>query len=36
MLVEQPYVKEDSKTVEKALAEAGLTAVGYTRWLLGQ
>jgi elongation factor Ts len=36
VLVEQPYVKEDSKTVEKALAEAGLTAVGYTRWLLGQ
>ncbi len=36
VLVDQPYVKEDSKTVEKALADAGVTAVGYTRWYLGQ
>jgi elongation factor Ts len=36
VLVEQPYVKDDSKTVEKALAEVGVTAVAYTRWFLGQ
>lgn len=36
VLVDQPYVKDDSKTVEKALADAGVTAVGYTRWYLGQ
>lgn len=36
VLVEQPYVKEDSKTVSQILADAGLKAVAYTRWALGQ
>jgi elongation factor Ts len=35
VLVEQPFAKDDSKSVGKVLAEAGLTAVGFTRWLLG-
>jgi len=36
VLVAQPFAKDDSKTVEKALADAGLTAVKFTRWRLGQ
>lgn len=36
VLVEQPFAKDQSKTVEKALADVGLTAVGFTRWRLGQ
>lgn len=36
VLVEQAFVKDQAKTVEKALAEAGLAAVGFTRWRLGQ
>lgn len=36
VLVAQRFAKDDTKTVEKALADAGLTAVGFTRWRLGQ
>jgi elongation factor Ts len=36
VLVEQPFAKDDTKTVGKVLSEVGLTAVGFTRWLLGQ
>jgi elongation factor Ts len=36
VLVAQPFVKEDSKTVEQALAAAGLKAAGFTRWRLGK
>lgn len=36
VLVAQPFVKDDKKSVEQALAAAGLTAVGFTRWRLGQ
>lgn len=36
VLVAQPFAKDDSKTVEKALDEAGLKAVRFTRWRLGQ
>jgi len=35
VLVLQPYAKDDSKTVSQALAEKGLTAAGFTRWVLG-
>jgi len=35
VLVEQPFAKDDSKTVGKALADAGLKAVGFTRLVLG-
>lgn len=35
VLVEQPFAKDQTKTVEKALAEAGLQAVSYIRWRLG-
>ena len=31
----QLFAKDDSKTVSQALAEEGLKAVGFTRWLLG-
>jgi len=36
VLTAQGFAKDDTKTVEKALADAGLTAVTYTRWRLGQ
>lgn len=36
VLTEQAFAKDQTKTVEKALAEAGYTAVKYTRWRLGQ
>ena len=32
----QPFAKDDSKRVSQALAEAGLKAVGFTRWVLGR
>jgi elongation factor Ts len=35
VLTEQPFAKEDSKSVSQALAESGLKAVGFTRWVLG-
>ncbi len=31
----QLFAKDDSKTVNQALAESGLKAVGFTRWVLG-
>ncbi|HLQ47224.1 MAG TPA: translation elongation factor Ts, partial [Planctomycetaceae bacterium] len=36
VLVCQPFAKEQSKTVSQALAEAGLKAAGFTRWVLGR
>jgi len=36
VLVCQPFAKDDSKRVSQALAEAGLKAVGFTRWVLGR
>lgn len=36
VLVDQPFAKDDTKTVGKALADAGYTAVGFQRVLLGQ
>ena len=36
VLVEQPFAKDDTKTVGKALADAGLKAVRFTRWGLSQ
>lgn len=36
VLEEQAFVKDEAKTVSKALSEAGLKAVGFTRWILGQ
>jgi elongation factor Ts len=35
VLTYQLFVKDDSKTVSQALAESGLKAAGFTRWLLG-
>jgi len=35
VLTYQPFVKEESKTVSQALAEHGLKATGFTRWVLG-
>lgn len=35
VLLHQPFAKDDKKTVEKALAEAGLEAVGFERWQVG-
>lgn len=35
VLVTQPFAKDDSKTVSQALAEAGLTAKEFSRWVLG-
>ena len=31
----QQFVKEESKTVSQVLAESGLTAGSFTRWVLG-
>lgn len=36
VLVAQPFAKDDSKSVAQALAAAGLTATGFTRWRLGK
>ena len=36
VLTEQQFAKDETKTVEKALADAGLKAVAFTRWRLGQ
>jgi elongation factor Ts len=36
VLIAQAFAKDDSKTVEKALDEAGLKAVGFTCWELGK
>ena len=35
VLVLQPFAKDDSKTVSQALAEQGLKAASFTRWVLG-
>lgn len=35
VLVEQAFAKDEAKTVSQALAEQGLKAVGFTRWILG-
>lgn len=35
VLVHQLFAKDDSKTVSQALAEKGLKATGFTRWILG-
>ncbi|MDA1017422.1 MAG: translation elongation factor Ts [Planctomycetota bacterium] len=35
VLVLQPFAKDDSKSVSQALAEKGLTAAGFTRWVIG-
>ena len=35
VLLYQPFAKDDKKTVEKALAEAGLEAASFTRWRVG-
>ena len=35
VLTAQQFVKEESKTVSQVLAECGLTAGGFTRWVLG-
>jgi elongation factor Ts len=36
VLVAQPFAKDDSKTVAQALSAAGLTAIKFIRWRLGQ
>lgn len=36
VLVSQPFAKDDSKKVSQALAEAGLKAVNFTRWVIGR
>ncbi|MCA9081678.1 MAG: translation elongation factor Ts, partial [Planctomycetaceae bacterium] len=35
VLTEQPFAKDDSKTVSQVLAEAGLKAKGFTLFVLG-
>ena len=35
VLLAQPFAKDDSKSVEKALAESKLEAVGFHRWQVG-
>ncbi len=36
VLICQPFAKDDSKRVSQALAEVGLKAVSFTRWVLGR
>ena len=36
VLTAQAFAKDDSKTVEKALSDAGLEAAGFTCWVLGK
>lgn len=35
VLLSQPFAKDDSKAVSQALAEQGLKAVGFQRWVIG-
>lgn len=35
VLTHQPFAKDQAKTVSQALAESGLKASGFSRWLLG-
>jgi elongation factor Ts len=35
VLLAQPFAKDDSKTVEKALSECSLEAIGFHRWQVG-
>jgi elongation factor Ts len=35
VLTAQQFVKEESKTVSQILAENGLDAAGFTRWVVG-
>jgi elongation factor Ts len=35
VLVDQPFVKDDKRTVGKVLGEAGLKVVGFVRWQVG-
>ncbi len=35
VLVNQPFAKDDSKSVSQALAEKGLTAKSFVRWVIG-
>ena len=35
VLLLQPFAKDDSKSVSQALAEKGLEAVAFTRWVIG-
>jgi elongation factor Ts len=35
VLVSQPFAKDDSKTVSQALAEQGLKATSFLRWVIG-
>jgi len=35
VLLAQPFAKDDKKTVEKALSESGMEAVGFYRWQVG-
>ncbi|MDG2391642.1 MAG: translation elongation factor Ts [Planctomycetaceae bacterium] len=35
VLIFQPFAKDDSKSVKQALAEKGLTASSYVRWVIG-
>ena len=35
VLLYQPFAKDDKKTVQKALSEAGLEAAGFIRWQVG-
>ena len=35
VLLVQPFAKDDSKTVSKALKEKGLAATAFTRWVIG-
>ena len=35
VLLSQPFAKDDSKTVEKALKECSIEAVGFHRWQVG-
>lgn len=35
VLTEQPFAKDDSKTVSQALSEAGLKAKNFTLWVIG-
>ena len=36
VLIFQAFAKDDSKSVKQALAEKGLTAVGFVRWVIGE
>jgi elongation factor Ts len=36
VLTEQPFVKEQKKTIKQVLAEAGVTVDGFARFQVGQ